>query len=297
MKLPIVFLGPAGATFSHDAYAKLAELFAAPTLGDAGVEIFPVSKNGDVVPTILERGGYGAIAMETKAEGRVAEPVESFIELLTTCPGQCPLVVSGALQLQLHFALMTRPDLGRESVVGVIAHPKALGVCRGNLKKAAWPTEESASNGQAAQAVASNDQYAKFAALGPKSAATKYGLQIIESAFEDETAVTTFFLLAPVSAPVTIGQSNRALVVFRLPSHPGALVDALEPFKDYGINMIQIHSVHTGNGQYDFGIQLECAQTQLENFRQAIKLFSAIVGRSIIFGPFQVVCNVFEGND
>jgi hypothetical protein len=79
----ITFLGPVGATFSHDAYTLLSEIYLVPQLEiGAYSNCIPASANGEILGLIARHGGYGTIAMETLAEGRVAEPLESFIDLL-----------------------------------------------------------------------------------------------------------------------------------------------------------------------------------------------------------------------
>ncbi len=179
----ITFLGPIGATFSHDAYTALAGIYGAPAVTNENY--VEAKNNGEVLRLIAEHGGYGAISMETLAEGRVAEPVESFIELLKG--DDCKFHIVGAIQMKLHFCLMARE--GTE-IEGIIAHPKALGACKGKIK---WPTVNAASNGEAARLVAESAEHSTYAALGPRSAAEKYGLKVLAEAFEDQEAVTTFF--------------------------------------------------------------------------------------------------------
>lgn len=288
MKTPIAILGPIGATFSCDAYTKLSRMFGAPLL-DNSVEAVPVTRNSEILPTLLKhQNGYGAIAMETKAEGRVAEPLESFIELLSQCPNGCSLHVIGALKMKLHFSLMVRPGVRREDIKGIVAHPKALGACKQRIQMLGLPTEDSVSNGKAAEDVAILEKYESWAALGPESAATKYGLQIIDGAFEDAEAVTTFFLLAPISVPVFQGEKNRVLIVYRLSHTPGSLVDSLIPFKEESLNLIQIHSVHVGDGNYSFAIELDVTTLQVEGFKRAVARFHVHTTNSLVFGPFEV---------
>ena len=67
-----------------------------------------------------------------------------------------------------------------------------------------------ASNGEAARLVAEQEDYIVCAALGPKSASNKYSLNILNEAFEDQEAITTFFLIAPKKHKVAVG--NRELM-------------------------------------------------------------------------------------
>ena len=285
----ITFLGPVGATFSHDAYDILADIYGAPNV--TGMNCIPASSNGEILKLIQQHSGYGAIAMETLAEGRVAEPLESFIELLKSYPdtAKCPFCIVGAIRLKLHFCLMVRSGISKSDIVGVIAHPKALGACKGRIAALSIPTTNASSNGEAARLVAEHVEYARYAALGPRSAAEKYGLEILDEAYEDREAITTFFLIAPMSHQMSVGTQNRVLVVFKLPHTSGSLVRSLQSFEREGLNLIQIHSVHAGNHAYHFAIEIEVALDQLEAFSRAMEAFRKYVDQCLSFGPFEVL--------
>ena len=211
----VTFLGPVGATFSHDAYDMLAEIYDAPQViaDGAHTNCIPASVNTEILKLIAQHGGYGAVAMETKAEARVTETLESFVKLLQTYSNGtfCPFHVSGAIKMKLHFCLMVRQDVSRESIKGIIAHPKALGACKEHIASMKFITINTSSNGEAARLVAEDDRYASYAALGPKSASLKYGLHVLDETFEDSEAITTFFLITPTTHKVVTGKRNRAL--------------------------------------------------------------------------------------
>lgn len=287
----ITFLGPIGATFSHQAYSVLAKLYGTPSDLASDSELTPSIRNGEIIKQVIATGGYGAIAMETRAEGRVAEPLESFIELLKSYKdeNECPLTIIGAIRLKLHFSLLARKGINIEDVKCVVAHPKALGACKERISGLSFTTLDALSNGKAAEDVALNDTYAKYAALAPASAANKYKLEILDPAFEDTEAITTFYLLGPRKlTTVVCGGDNRMLIVFKTPHKSGALVSSLIPFRDSDLNLMQIHSVHTSNGSYDFAIEIECPDSSLVRIQQALKKFREKVYRSIVFGPFPI---------
>jgi prephenate dehydratase len=283
----VTFLGPVGATFSHDAYDRLARLYDAPAATETNC--VPAQTNSEVLKLIAQHGGYGAIAIETRAEGRVAEPVESFIELLKSYDqNSCPFQVIGALNMKLHFCLMARPGVAVGDIDRVIAHPKGLGACAGNIAKHGFSTMNGSSNGEAARMVAEDDACARSAALGPASAAKKYRLNILDEEFEDKEAVTTFLLVGPKEHPVVTGENNRMLIVFEAAHKPGSLVQALLPFSDANLNLVQVHSVHVGDRVYAFAIELEMKREELPALEAALARFDAAVATSVKFGPFEV---------
>lgn len=285
----ITFLGPLGATFSHDAYTSLAEIYGTPNTNSTNY--VPASSNAEVLRLIEAHGGYGAIAMETLAEGRVDEPFESFIHLLDTHSSidTCPIRIAAAIRLKLHFCLMTRSDISTNDITGVIAHPKALGACKNRIAGMKLPTISTSSNGEAARLVAQTEEYRNYAALAPQSAAEKYGLKIHSPCFEDDEAITTFFLITPDSHQVSVGKENRVLIVFKVPHSPGALVKSLVPFHEEGLNLILIHSIHCGNGTYNFAIEIEAREDELGSLDRAMKKFNDHVQTYLSFGPFEVI--------
>jgi prephenate dehydratase len=280
----ITFLGPVGSTFSHQAYDVLAEMYDAPHPDRGSGHYVPASTNREIPEKVSRLKGYGAVAMETVADARVAESLEGFISLLKS--DTKPISIIGAIRLKLNFCLMVRPRIDYEACGTVLAHPKAVGACKGFIASKQLQLVEVSSNGEGARLVAEDTQYKDQAALGPRSAAEKYGLEVIHDGCEDAPAATTFFLIGPEERNAIVGKHNRVLIVFRLPHRPGSLVNALLPFAT--LNMIQIHSVHTGNHSYDFAIELDVTKEELEKFHAAHAKFSTLVDRHLTFGPFEV---------
>jgi len=288
----ITFLGPLGTTFTHEVYCVLAKMYGAPIVTKENY--IPASKNAEVLQVIENHGGYGAIAMETLAEARVDESVNSFLPLLRKYKNSnsCPIQIAGAIRMRLHFCLMARPGVSKDEIVSVIAHNKSFGACRKKVEALKVPLTEvpnNGSNGEAARLVAQDEAYAKFASLGPRCAALEYGLEILEPEFEDEIAVTTFFLIAPKVCAIKAGAENRMLVVWNAIDRPGSLRYALEPLEKENLNMIHINSVHVGNRTYDFICEVEGKDWELPSFNRAMSSFADRVNMYLQFGPFEIV--------
>lgn len=284
----VTFLGPVGATFSHQAYDALACKYG--LLPSSSSQLIPATTNKEILRMIRDHGGYGAIAMETLAEMRVNESLESFIDLLKVYrkADECSFCITGAIRLELNFCLMLKMGARDSWNKTIVAHPKAIGACQSNIEKRFLKTVECSSNGEAARLVAESDEYSTCAALGPHAAAEKFGLEIVHDRFEDRKAVTTFFLITPKTRGVCIGKNNRALIVFTIPHIAGSLVKALIPFERYGLNLIQIHSTHSGNQAYNFAVEIDVELSKLQTFERALKAFEKCVLSSIAFGPFEV---------
>ncbi len=288
--MKITFLKPAGLTFTGIGYDRLARLFGAPLSTEAGSELVLADSNDSVLTTLLAHEGYGAIAMETKAEGRVDPPTNSFIDLLKQFDhSNCPIQVIGALRMKVNFALMVRHGVLLSQVTKIVTHKKSIGACRGSIAKLGVVTEEVNSNGLAAELVARNDGYALSAALAPKEAAEALELRVLNPAFEDREAVTTFYFLGPKTHPKPKVIATRALVVFRLAHSPGTLIHALFPFRTDKINLRMIHSLPIiGEEAYDFAAELEWTPDNI-SFAEAFQTAKRHMERHILFGPFPVI--------
>jgi len=288
MKEGIVFLGPLGATFSADAYNVLAKKFGTPELNNS-VTYISVKANQDIISTLVNSGfNYGVIAMETMAGGKVVDPVESFIELINCGKDICPISVIGAIKMEIHFALMTKTGVPINGIQKVLCHEKTLGACRKGIEKAGFVVETRSSNGLAALEVYSSKE-TNLAALGPISAAKKYGLSVLNDKFEDGKAVTTFFLLGSEELKPKILEHNRALIIFRTKHNVGSLVEALLPFREENLSLIHIHSAYAGKTEYNFAIEIELNKNQLSDFDRAIEKFRLAVSKCLVFGPFGLV--------
>ncbi len=285
----ITFLGPAGVTFSAIAYNELARRCGVPATTVPGVTISLAKTNNEILPTLVKNKGYGVIAMETQAEGRVDPPVNSFIDLLRSFgnSSSCPVDVIAALPMRINFALMVRRGMQIEEIDEVVAHPKAIGACKNNLDRLGVKVVESTSNGQAAEDVAFEDKYQYAAALAPIQAADRYGLEVLSEAFEDSLAVTTFFLLAPRISNEPKRGPGRAFVVFKIPHSPGTLVEVLTPLARAGISLRLIHSLYSSSGAYDFAIETECREG--EKHTRALAEAELCMTKYIQFGPYPVL--------
>lgn len=286
----ITFLGPFGGTFSHMANDILATKYEGPVAVEENCLL--ADNNNQVLEMVSKHGGYGALAMETLADRRIIQTLDTFIELMDKYDTKsCPTHVAGAVRMELHFALMARPGTSLETITQVVAHEKAKGPCKGYLSQnnITLKHEGVGSNGEAARRVAEDSEYANWGALAPASAAQKYGLQILNPACEDSKAITTFFYLAPRSHRVYTGENNRMLIAFKTKHRPGGLVRALLPFRK--LNLIHEHNKHVGNGSYHFVIEIEVSKDEIPLAEKALIKFGKQVEQYLSFGPFEVLSN------
>jgi chorismate mutase/prephenate dehydratase len=196
----------------------------------------------DDVFSLAERdqADYGVVPVENSLEGAVTHTLDRFIDFKDS-----PVEIVGEIEHQIQHYLITRPHIKMSQIQGVYSHPQALAQCRkwleATLRKPLWLSETS-STSAAIDAMINQEQEDlkhEMAAIGSKEAARKYRVNIIRIP-EDRENKTRFLILSkrqPRKSP-----RCKTSVLFALKDHPGALHDALTPFKQHRINLTKIES-------------------------------------------------------
>lgn len=289
----IVYLGPEKMTFSYEAYCKFSERFNIPLVDGAETKHHEVTDNSEVIPTLIENGGYGVVAIDTYSSGRVTKPLETIMGLLQeyTEPGSCPVKIVASMKMPISFAAIKNADRQTETV-GLIAHPKALKACSNLIHeykaKPLFHVMESGSNGYAAVNVATNEAYFNYIALAPASAADAYdNLEVIRESCENEPAYTTFFLLTTKGFERRGCSLYRSLIIFETYHQPGALVNVLEPIRSWNINMVQVHSMYVAEGRYSFAVEIEFSDTT--NHGRVTREMKRFTTKFLELGPYEYI--------
>jgi prephenate dehydratase len=160
------------------------------------------------------------------------------------------------------------PGATLANLKSVSSHPMALAQCERfflshpGLKRV--PAEDTA--GSVRDVLASGDKSA--AGIAGRPAAIRYGGVILAESIQDNAEnFTRFFLLVPKDSP---GQNPllsppmdskivKVSVAMRLAHQPGALLAALQPFADYGVNLLKIESrpIHGRPWEYQFFLDVQ----------------------------------------
>jgi chorismate mutase/prephenate dehydratase len=221
--LRIAYLGPMG-SYSHLASVK--------KFGSS-VEHVPVTDIAAVFKEV-DRGhaDLGLVPIENSTVGGIIESMDAFLE------NRSVTIVAEVL-IAIHSHLLA--NCSPEEVKIVYSKAEALNQCRQWLT-ATFPNVQRmavASSSRAAEMAAQAKREEGAAAVGTTLAAELYGLKILFNNIEDNaTNVTRFFAIGRQPARRT--GDDKTSILFTTAHKAGALVDVLDVFRRYGINLTNI---------------------------------------------------------
>src|SRR5918996_3851342 len=245
MPASYAYLGPEG-TFTEVALRTLPEA--------ATRELIPyVSVQSALDAVRLGEAEAAFVPIENSVEGGITTTLDELV-------AGAPLMIYREVLLSITFALLVRPGTKLSEIKTVSAHPAAQPQVRNwlrkNLPDATW--ESAASNADAARLVQEGRYDAAFAG---EFAASRYGLEALETGIHDaENAQTRFVLVGRPARPAArTGADKTSVVIWLGDDHPGALLELLQEFSARGVNLMRIESRPTGEGigRYCFSVDCE----------------------------------------
>jgi chorismate mutase/prephenate dehydratase len=238
-EMTVAYLGPQG-TFSQEAVAKHFGGGAAAVACGSIDEVFRQAETGAV--------GYGVVPVENSTEGAIGRT----LDLLLSTPAR----VCGEVMLPIRQCLMGRAKQARD-IRKVYSHAQSLAQCQLWLARHLPQAQRVAvvSNAEATR-LASRERGA--AAIGPKSAAALYRLNLIARNIEDEARNTTRFLVLAAHDAAPSGADKTSLVMSTR-NVPGAMHDLLAPLAANQVSMTRLESrpSRTGMWEYVFYVDIQ----------------------------------------
>ncbi|PGH05965.1 hypothetical protein AJ79_06654 [Helicocarpus griseus UAMH5409] len=263
--LRVTFLGPL-ASFSHQAAL---DLF--PASQPTPPTLLPTPSFADALAAVQNNtADYAVVPIENSTNGAVVQ----VLDLLADRDSRCSdLAVCGEYYLTVHHCLLVRPAdaEGVEDpstlyprIAKLYTHPQAWGQCDTFLSTHFKGVErQDAPSTSKAAAIVANTPLTNSdelpAAIASPLAATQHSLHILVRNIEDRANNTTRFLIlrnkSSTSRAVNSGEGRdfyphagptrklKALISFTIDHEkPGALVEALNVFRNHGLNLTSIGS-------------------------------------------------------
>lgn len=241
MTTTVGFQGEAGA-FSEEAALAL--------LGPAQATGY---LNFDALVEAVDAGHvtYGLLPVENSIYGQIARSYD----LLSMHPA---LRIVDETVHHVVQALIGTPGATIEGIREVRSHPVALEQCRALFEAhPAWHTVVVEDTAGAVREIAQAGNPA-IAAVGPASAAPRYGAIVLRNGVQDDDDnFTRFFLISRDAAPRrNLGRACVAIGLLRS-DKPGTLRDALSAFADEAVNLRSIVSRPSRSGPFTYRFYCE----------------------------------------
>ena len=279
------YFGPEG-THTQEALLR--------AIGDAELELVPLPTIHDVVMAV--HGGSverALVPIENSLEGSVNATLDALaIETED-------VAILGEVVHPIEHCLIARTAIDLAEIEVVISHPQASAQCARFIRTrlAGARVLAGSSTAEAVRTVAA--QEGRWAALGNRLAAERYGCVILRAGVEDVADNETRFVwLGRVGAPPggpgvsgePLGPWKTAIVFWGIGSEsPGWLVACLSEFAGRGVNLTRIESRprKQGLGRYMFFADIEGRDTepQVSDALQGMKMHVEVLR---VLGSFPV---------
>ena len=217
------FLGPRG-TFTEQAallYAPEAELIAAPSIVDVTQSVIAGQADEAILP------------IENSLIGPVNETLDLLIHALK-------LKIRAEIVLPIVHCLIGPEETNLGVVQAVYSKPEALDQCAQFLR-AELPAADQRAALSTAAAVEQALGESGSVAIAPERAAELLGGAVLRRGIEDDHRNKTRFVVLGNDDAAPSGDDKTSLA-FHTRDVPGALVRALQPFSDAGIDLSKIES-------------------------------------------------------
>lgn len=249
--LRIAYLGPQG-SFSHTAaMLKFGQSVEYEAVTDIRIIFDEVSKG---------HSDLGVVPIENSAGGGVTESLDAFVDT--------DVMICAEVYMAIHHSLLANCPL--EQIEKVYSKPEVFAQCRKWLSSTFEEnkTIAVASTARAAQMAADE---ANAAAIGSTMAAELYGLKIVCENIEDiANNVTRFLIISKEDAKPT--GDDKTTILFSTAHKTGALVDVLEVFRRYGLNLTNIESRPSRKREWEYYFFADfLAHKKDENIKKALQ--------------------------
>jgi prephenate dehydratase len=231
----VAFLGPFG-TFTEQALQTLPEFERAELLAHRTVpDVLDAVSAGEV--------DAGFVPIENSIEGMVNFTLDALAF-------DHELLIVREVVLDIHLCLAARRGIRVEDVKEILSIPVATAQCHRYLREfLPFADVRHALSTAAAAQLVSEDPAPHLAAIAPRVAAERYGLDVIAENIEDHAGnQTRFVLVRRAGIPAPTGHDRTALVVYQRADEPGSLISILQEFAARRLNLSNLISRPTKDG-------------------------------------------------
>jgi prephenate dehydratase len=180
---------------------------------------------------------------------------------------------------QVELQLISHANIELKDITKVFSHPKALEQCAKFFLAHPWMERVEFSDTASSVQMVSQSSNHSYAAIASKEAAAKYGLNIVQSAIQDEKQNWTRFMLATrkhVDAidllPQIAAKIKKHSLILTIPHRTGSLNMVLYIMAEHQCNLTKIESRPKKGTffEYNFFIDMEMQSDEDNQFAACI---------------------------
>lgn len=188
-------------------------------------------------------GDFGVVPIENSSTGSIND----VFDLL----GQFGCYIVGEQIVPVRHCLVALPDASMDTITDVYSHAQGFAQCRPFLgEHPKWEHHEMVNTAVAAKFVAESGDSTK-AAIASRRAAELYGLQILQSAINENARNYTRFLIV-AAEPRFPEDANKISVRFIIPHREGSLCRILQIFAQAGLNLEKLESRPVPESRWEY---------------------------------------------
>ena len=188
-------------------------------------------------------GDFGVVPIENSSTGSIND----VFDLL----GQFGCYIVGEQIVPVRHCLVALPDASMDTITDVYSHAQGFAQCRPSLgEHPKWEHHEMVNTAVAAKFVAESGDSTK-AAIASRRAAELYGLQILQSAINENVRNYTRFLIV-AAEPRFPEDANKISVRFIIPHREGSLCRILQIFAQAGLNLEKLESRPVPESRWEY---------------------------------------------
>ena len=188
-------------------------------------------------------GDFGVVPIENSSTGSIND----VFDLL----GQFGCYIVGEQIVPVRHCLVALPNASMDTITDVYSHAQGFAQCRPFLgEHPKWEHHEMVNTAVAAKFVAESGDSTK-AAIASRRAAELYGLQILQSAINENVRNYTRFLIV-AAEPRFPEDANKISVRFTIPHREGSLCRILQIFAQAGLNLEKLESRPVPESRWEY---------------------------------------------
>lgn len=230
-------MGPSG-TYSEIGAKKIASFL------NEEVELTPIPTIIKIVDIVSKTEDYAILPIENSIEGIVRPTIDSLLE--------ADVKINLQTEIQIKHCLFSNGK--KENIKHIISHPQALAQCSkyilDNFDENINLINASSTAAAVCEVIKKDESYGAISAC---EIGIKQNLALLDENIGDNKDNKTRFVLVSKNK-INLGDNTRTSIVFNTKNQPGALLDILEIFKKYNLNLVYIESRPSKKvfGEYNF---------------------------------------------